>query len=99
MKRSLQVRVWDLASRKCVWAVAAHRGIVKGVSLAPHGANYFVSAGDDAKAKLWGVHGRAENEPLATFVGKAPFTGVDHHWTRNQFATSSEVVEVSTCGS
>jgi hypothetical protein len=36
--------------------VAAHTGIVKGLSIAPRGANFFVSAGDDAKAKLWGIH-------------------------------------------
>jgi WD40 repeat protein len=82
--------------------VAAHRGIVKGVSVAPHGANFFVSCGDDSRAKLWGLHRAAavdaaasgEAEPLATFVGGAAFTGVDHHWSRQQFATSSETVQV-----
>jgi len=94
-----EVRVWDLPSQKCVWSVNAHRGIVKGVSVAPHGANFFVSAGDDSLAKLWGLHrsgsgGGRESEALATYRGKNAFTGVDHHWTRSHFATSSEVVEV-----
>ena len=92
-----EVRVWDLASRKCAWSVNAHRGIVKGVSVAPHSANFFVSCGDDSTAKLWGIHrsqAADSEEALATFSGKAAFTGVDHHWTRNHFATSSETVEI-----
>lgn len=85
-----------------MWSVAAHRGIVKGVSVAPHSANFFVTCGDDSRAKLWGLHRAAavdaassgEAEPLATFVGNAAFTGVDHHWSRQQFATSSETIQV-----
>ena len=114
-----EVRVWDLASRKCVWSIAAHRGIVKGVSVAPGGTDFFVSAGDDSQVKLWGiakgmsaysssssssslssssafrdVDPAGQNEPLAIFNGKDSFTGVDHHWTRSHFATSSELIEV-----
>ena len=56
-----EVRVWDLASRKCVWSIAAHRGIVKGVSVAPSGADFFVTAGDDSQVKLWGINKSASS--------------------------------------
>lgn len=94
-----EIRLWDLASRTCVWTAAAHRGIVKGVSLAPRSIDAFASVGDDAAAHLWqldleaAAEGRAAR-PVASFRGDAPFTGVDHHWSRPQFATSSELVQV-----
>ena len=41
-----------------------------------------------------GIEGARSATPLSTFMGSSAFTGVDHHWVRNQFATSSDLVEV-----
>lgn len=94
-----EVRLWDLASQKCVWRVAAHRGIVKGVAIASQAADFCISVGDDATAKLWALALDAmpedgQPDAVASFTGNSPFTGVDHHRTRSQFATSSDVVQV-----
>ena len=34
-----ELRVWDLAQRKCFWSVAAHNGFVRGVAPDQSGAN------------------------------------------------------------
>jgi WD repeat and SOF domain-containing protein 1 len=47
-----EVKIWDLASHREVWSVAAHKGFVRGVSATPDGLS-FVSCGDDGQAKLW----------------------------------------------
>ena len=47
-----EVKIWDLASQKQVWSVAAHKGFVRGLSVLPDGMS-FLSAGDDGLVKLF----------------------------------------------
>ncbi len=67
-----EVRVWNLASRKCVWSADAHPGsFVKGVGFIPNRSGQFLSCANDQVVKLWNV---AESKPMSIFQGKAPFT-------------------------
>lgn len=83
-----EVRVWNLASRKCVWqnADAHSKAFVKGLGFLPgrrDGA--FLSAADDRLVKLWEP---SKKEPLTVFQGSDAFTGLDVHRQGRLFATS-----------
>ncbi len=52
-----EVRVWNLTTRKTVWASNAHVGFVSGLASNPEGT-HFVSCGADKTVKMWSV----ENE-------------------------------------
>lgn len=95
------VRVWDVAARRCLRRLVGHTGAVTGVAVAPSG-DVAVSGGADATIRLWRV-------PFAPFAGGpverdaspvvqwAPSGGVrslDHHWARAQFASSGAGVAV-----
>ncbi|KAJ2664899.1 Protein sof1 [Coemansia sp. RSA 1200] len=97
-----ELRVWSLSSQETIWkAPEAHRGVVKGVCNVPGGeSDRFLSVGTDKLAKVWS---RTESalavdgitpETVATYNGKHPFNGVDHHRNRPLFATCSSLVEV-----
>ena len=47
-----EVRVWDIAQKRTLWSVRAHRGIVKGVTVSNDGRHFF-SCGKDAIIKQY----------------------------------------------
>lgn len=49
-----EVRVWDLAHRKCLWHNYAHKNFVTGLVVAPDGRSFF-SCGDDNLVKQWAL--------------------------------------------
>jgi len=92
-----EIRVWDLAFRKCVWSVYGHSGFVNGLTVSNDG-EFFFSCGTDKIIKMWKV-GIAENKnqqptPINTYFGEHPLFSIDHHWTENKFITAGETVEV-----
>lgn len=90
-----ELRVWDLATKLCVWSTAAHTGYVRGIAVEPTG-NTFFTCGDDKLIKQWTLSPPSISsdiyEPLQTFTCEHSMTGIDHHWIDNQFATSGEAV-------
>lgn len=91
-----EVRLWNLATRKCLWSAAAHPGaFVRGVGFVPGTSGQFLSAASDQMVRLWHP---AETKPRAVFQGAAPFTGLDMHRQGNLFATAGATVDVWDTG-
>jgi WD repeat and SOF domain-containing protein 1 len=92
-----EIRLWDLQRRQCVWNVYGHKGFVRGLAVAPSGSTFF-SCSEDKTVKQWHLQIQDDEsetpEPINTFFSKEPFTGIDHHWTNNMFATCSSKVQV-----
>lgn len=97
------VRLWDLASRKTVQQFSGHQGAVRGLTASTDG-RILVSCGTDCTVRLWSVPvvGIMDSdysfdnlsEPLAVYVWKNAFTGVDHQWDGENFATSGAQVDL-----
>ena len=50
-----ELRVWDMAHRKCVSHTYGHARMVTGLSFAADGQTFF-SCGDDNFVKQWALH-------------------------------------------
>eukprot|EP00842_Homolaphlyctis_polyrhiza_P005230 jgi/Hompol1/5708/HPOL_004642-RA len=85
-----EIRMWSLATQKCVWNTQAHKGFVKGLTFVPFNDRFF-SVGEDKVVKMWDKN---EKEPINTYISKNAFTGIDHHRSNKMFATSSSVIEL-----
>jgi len=95
-----EVKVWDVAYRKNLWSVQAHQGMVNGVTVCHDGRSFF-SAGFDKKVHQFSLavadvdNGATwQQQAVRSWVGESPFTSIDHHYSRNLFATSSEGVDI-----
>lgn len=97
-----EIKVWDLAQRKCFWSAAAHGGFVRGVTPDAQGKTFF-SCGDDKLIKQWALQPETtatsssalnDIQPIRTIVVPQTLTSIDHHWVDNQFATSGEAVNI-----
>lgn len=103
-----EVRVWDLASRRCVAELGGgHSRVVTGLVFGLDGRNFY-SSGDDGLVRLWSVCPVSSSSsslregamatkhgPMATWRTAGSFKSIDHHWSEDQFATASdEAVEV-----
>lgn len=99
-----EIRVWDLATHKCVWNTFAHTGFVRGV--APDVSGYTFFSCDTKTIKQWSVQPErtfnadesvqsSSISPLTTYnVVNDSLLGIDHHWTDAQFATCGETVSI-----
>ncbi|KAL3891537.1 hypothetical protein ACJMK2_003797 [Sinanodonta woodiana] len=90
-----EVRIWNLAKKKCVSQVQAHEGFVQGICSVPDGSS-FLTCGTDKIIKKWRLSpdGLIYTDPVSTTLGKTVFQGIDHHWSENTFATSGEQVDI-----
>jgi WD repeat and SOF domain-containing protein 1 len=90
-----EVRLWDLAAQKTVWKAKGHQGFVRGVSLSPYDSS-LVSVGDDKTVKLWNAEALSQNVSAASYsyMGKNAFNGVDHHRSKQVFATAGSSVDI-----
>uniref|UniRef100_A0AAY4BYN2 DDB1- and CUL4-associated factor 13 n=1 Tax=Denticeps clupeoides TaxID=299321 RepID=A0AAY4BYN2_9TELE len=91
-----ELKLWDLPKRKCVRTIQAHDGFVRGICSRFCGTSFF-TVGDDKTVKKWNMetpgYGERE-EPLSTILGKAMFTGIDHHQKDATFATCGQTVDI-----
>ncbi|XP_007901403.1 DDB1- and CUL4-associated factor 13 [Callorhinchus milii] len=91
-----EVKLWNLTKRECFRTLQAHTGFVRGLCTRFCGTSFF-SVGDDKTIKQWKMESPAhgeEEEPIHTLLGKAIYTGIDHHWKEGLFATSGQQVDI-----
>uniref|UniRef100_A0A3B5MG96 DDB1- and CUL4-associated factor 13 n=1 Tax=Xiphophorus couchianus TaxID=32473 RepID=A0A3B5MG96_9TELE len=91
-----EVKVWNLTKHECVRTLQAHEGFVRGMVVRYCGSSFF-TIGDDKTIKHWKMEAPGygeEEEPLNTILGKAVFTGLDHHQKSAVFATCSHQVDI-----
>ncbi|KAK9092697.1 hypothetical protein Syun_027608 [Stephania yunnanensis] len=97
------IRLWDLATRHCVHQFPGHQGAVKGLTASTDG-RILVSCGTDCSVRLWNVPAASlmgldsssnySSEPMAIYVSKNAFWGVDHQWDGDHFATAGAQVDL-----
>jgi WD repeat and SOF domain-containing protein 1 len=95
------VRIWDVAGRRCLRKLVGHTAAVRGLAVTPCG-KFAISASTDCTVRMWevppapimGGQVQEDSSPTMIFEGKNAFLGVDHHRTRNQFATSGADVQL-----
>eukprot|EP01107_Rhizomastix_libera_P013869 TRINITY_DN4068_c0_g2_i3.p1 TRINITY_DN4068_c0_g2~~TRINITY_DN4068_c0_g2_i3.p1 ORF type:complete len:234 (+),score=39.64 TRINITY_DN4068_c0_g2_i3:240-941(+) len=88
-----EMKIWNIATRNCLGTIPAHSSIVRGVCFSNDGG-FFFSAGDDKVVKQWSLDydhlsedEESSNVPFSTFFGQNAFCGIDHHKTKQMFAT------------
>ncbi|KAH9642920.1 hypothetical protein HF086_011277 [Spodoptera exigua] len=86
-----EIRLWDLAVRKCTRNFVAHEGWVRALCFTPKG-DTFTSVGDDKTIKTWKseVQSPDDEEPVNTLLSMSVVTGVTHHRSKPIFATCGE---------
>ncbi|XP_049268702.1 DDB1- and CUL4-associated factor 13 isoform X2 [Rhipicephalus sanguineus] len=57
-----EVKVWNLAERKCVRTLQAHQGMVRGITF-PGDGQRFITVGDDKNIKTWRAESPSWGEP------------------------------------
>lgn len=95
------VRLWDIAARRCMRKLVGHTGAVRGVCVTPDGT-CAISVSTDCTVKMWKVPFapfvsgpiQTDQSPIMEFEGKNAFLGVDHHSTKTQFVTSGAAVDL-----
>ncbi|CAK8684107.1 unnamed protein product [Clavelina lepadiformis] len=90
-----EIRQWTLTNQRCIRALPAHTGFVRGITCAPDGTT-FISVGDDNTIKHWTTDALSEqsHNPLNTIVTKTLYTGIDHHWKEPIYATCGQTVDI-----
>lgn len=94
------VKLWDLAQRDEVFAVQAHDGIVRGMTVDHTGR--LLSCGSDRTIKMWDVSepaklrkaGALKQQPLQTYLGTSAFMGIDCHRDESRFVTAGATIEL-----
>src|ERR1700760_4586976 len=82
------VKVWDLPSRDEIWQAQAHENIVKGLCWSQD--KKLLSSAADKAIKLWDPYnGEKKAPPVASWIGKEPFTSISRHRTNPAFAVCS----------
>lgn len=93
-----ELRIWDLASRKLVANVSAHRKGMTGLVFTNDGRGFY-SCGDDGKVHSWNIMGDASQDDWQSRYGPnntyeiqtiGSFKSIDHHRSEHQFATASD---------
>ncbi|XP_047530167.1 DDB1- and CUL4-associated factor 13 [Vanessa atalanta] len=86
-----EIRLWDLASRKCTRDFVAHEGWVRAISYVPNGQQ-FISVGDDKTIKTWKaeVKDESDEDPVNTLLSMSVVSGISHHRSKPIFATCGE---------
>lgn len=83
-----ELRWWDLSNRKCVRALQAHDGPIRGLVFGKS-ANVLLTAGQDQTIKQW-----RGAEICHTILSKSVIMGLAHHYKNNMFATAGETVSL-----
>lgn len=87
-----EIRMWNLATQKCLDTIQAHEGIVRGLCL-PSSGDHLLSVGDDKIIKHWSLED-GQLHPLDAVVTKTVLTGITHHRKQPVYATCGERVDI-----
>ncbi|XP_031548836.1 DDB1- and CUL4-associated factor 13-like [Actinia tenebrosa] len=93
-----EIKLWHLPKRECIQTLTAHTGFVRGLCVAPKGDSFF-SVGDEKVVKQWSMDKCLETtntnlEPINTIIGKTMYTGIDHNWKNDTFATCGQQLDI-----
>uniref|UniRef100_A0A915I637 DDB1- and CUL4-associated factor 13 n=1 Tax=Romanomermis culicivorax TaxID=13658 RepID=A0A915I637_ROMCU len=91
-----EIRVWNIAEKRCLAAVPAHDGFVRGLCVDPQNADRFLSVGDDKCIKEWSFEraSTTDFEPVQNIATKHMIYDITHNYRQAIFATSGEGVFV-----
>lgn len=83
-----ELRLWNLATKRCIWHTFGHSAFVRGVCFVPNNAEdlAFLSCADDKIIRLWST--ADATKPAAEFDTSILYTSIDHHRTDDSFATA-----------
>ncbi|XP_073949576.1 DDB1- and CUL4-associated factor 13 [Choristoneura fumiferana] len=86
-----EIRLWDLATKKCTRQFIAHEGWVRSICFTPNGKT-FTSVGDDKTIKTWKaeVQDEEDEDPVSTLLSMSVVSGITHHRSKPLFATCGE---------
>ncbi|CAL1279068.1 unnamed protein product [Larinioides sclopetarius] len=88
-----EVRMWNLATRKCLHSVQAHDGMVRGLCM-PGSGDRLISVGNDKIIKHWSLEETALTEPIDAIITKSVLHGISHHRKKSMYATCGETVDI-----
>lgn len=95
-----ELRLWDLATRKCLFASYAHERFVRGTSF-DYTGNFIYSCGDDQDLNIFQINQciskynhRQEISPIVKLASKTPVQSIDCSYVANQFVTGGEIVQL-----
>lgn len=91
-----EVRLWQLADRKCTDTWQAHDGVIRGLTYTPSG-DQLLTCADDKTIKTWDAE-KASNMPLDTVLCKHMVTGISHAREGDKFATCGENTQLWASG-
>uniref|UniRef100_A0A1I7YMH1 DDB1- and CUL4-associated factor 13 n=1 Tax=Steinernema glaseri TaxID=37863 RepID=A0A1I7YMH1_9BILA len=95
--RDGQVKVWNMATKKCYTTLQAHNGVVTGVSIDNQESGMFVTVGSDAQLKHWKIpdqYGKVITEPEHSIALSDVPHGVSHIMNSTDFVTCGEGIHV-----
>ncbi|CAD5211426.1 unnamed protein product [Bursaphelenchus okinawaensis] len=91
--RDGQVKIWHLTSKKCLSTIQAHTGPINGLSVDKDNGETYVTVGQDAQLKLWGlpeVISGDLSEPLHSIPLTDVPQAISHIANSSDFATSGD---------
>lgn len=91
-----EVKVWDIAQRTELRSIAAHEGIVRGLTYASDGA-HFITIGDDKAIRTWSnlcPQFGEDEEPVNTILSKTVLAAISYNYKEPKFATCGEVCQL-----
>jgi len=101
-----QIKLWNLANRKCIQTINAHNSIVRNICVPTHG-QYFFSVDDSQNIKQWSFDClnnddyfmESDNdsnilEPINTIIAKSIILGMDNHRTKPLLITCGDRVDL-----
>jgi len=103
-----EIRLWNLPLQKCIRSMTAHSGFVRGTTFSSKGEHLF-SVGNDKTIKQWKIPNEVllgfgeetqerSEEPVHTILGDKIYTGIDHSWGQDLYATCGEQLDLWEVG-
>ncbi|XP_050531928.1 DDB1- and CUL4-associated factor 13 [Daktulosphaira vitifoliae] len=88
-----EIRLWNLAKKKSIYAVNGHDKFVRGLCFNQDGSK-LLSVGDDSTVKAWNTDDEFET-PNQTFISQSVLYDISHKWLDDRiFATCGDVVQL-----
>uniref|UniRef100_A0A0K2TPB1 Uncharacterized protein n=1 Tax=Lepeophtheirus salmonis TaxID=72036 RepID=A0A0K2TPB1_LEPSM len=87
-----EVRIWNLATRKCVVNYEGHKSFARGLTFSGDG-NHLISIADDKQIHTWKVPIDNESDmikPVHSLSSKSILNGISHHRSEDKFATCGD---------